>query len=184
MPVTADATHRNHTPAANLGYAGFPAGFNGGTSLAGVNAAPSAPVQSDTSPNGSRHFDGSFSVLHDSSGLSLTMAGGVRDPRYRDPLGKPLSPNLVYAKLGYQRDFSSFGRTAFSVDFINQDELIFNGDSAQSYSLGFLQHIDARVGDLSQAVISVARKWSIAQAAPNGRSLRGLSLILSGLAMM
>jgi len=147
----ADATHRNHTPAANLGYAGVPAGFNGGTSLAGVNAAPSAPVQSDTSPNGSRHFDGSFSVLAD-NGLSLTMAGGVRDPRYRDPLGKPLSPHLVYVKLGYQRDFFSFGRTAFSADFINQEELIFNGDSAQSYSLGFVQNIDAAATELFASV--------------------------------
>src|SRR5205823_12420333 len=40
-----DATHRNHTPVANLGYAGVPAGFIGGASLAGVNAAPSAPAQ-------------------------------------------------------------------------------------------------------------------------------------------
>ena len=162
----ADATHRNHTPAANLGYAGVPAGFNGGTSLAGVNAAPSAPVQSDTSPNGSRHFDGSFSVLHDDSGLSVTMAGGVRDPRYRDPLGKPLSPNLVYAKLGYQRDFFSFGRTAFSVDFINQDELIFNGDSAQSYSLGFVQNIDATATELFASVRRESLRRSFGQFYP------------------
>src|ERR1700756_4129563 len=31
----ADATHRNHTPTANLAYAGVPAGFNGGSSLGG-----------------------------------------------------------------------------------------------------------------------------------------------------
>jgi hypothetical protein len=146
-----DATHRNHTPVANLGYAGVPAGFIGGTSLAGVNAAPSAPVQADVSANGSRHFDGSFSVLAD-SGLSLTMAGGVRDPRYRDPLGRPLSPNLVYVKLGYQHDFFSFGRTAFSADFINQDELIFNGDNTQSYSLGLVQNIDATATELFASV--------------------------------
>jgi hypothetical protein len=161
----ADATHRNHTPAANLGYAGVPAGFNGGTSLAGVNAAPSAPVQSDTSPNGSRHFDGSFSVLAD-NGLSLTMAGGVRDPRYRDPLGKPLSPNLVYAKLGYQRDFFSFGRTAFSADYANQDELIFNGDSAQSYSLGLVQNIDATATEVFASVRRESLRRSFGQFYP------------------
>ena len=147
----ANATHRNHTPVANLGYAGVPAGFNGGASLAGVNAAPSAPALADVSANGSRHFDGSFSVLHD-SGLSLTMAGGVRDPRYRDPLGKPLSPNLLYVKLGYQHDFFSFGRTAFSIDFANQDEIIFNGDNAQSYSIGLVQNIDATATELFASV--------------------------------
>ena len=147
----ADATHRNHTPTTNLGYAGVPAGFIGGSSLAGINAAPSAPVQADVTPNGSRHFDGSFSVLHD-SGLSLTMSGGVRDPRYRDPLGKPLSPNLFYVKLAYQHDFFSFGRTAVGVDFTNQDEVIFNGDIARSYSLGLVQNIDATATELFASV--------------------------------
>jgi hypothetical protein len=147
----ADATHRNHNPTTNLGYAGVPAGFTGGASLAGINAAPSAPVQADVTANGSRHFDGSFSILHD-SGLSFTMSGGVRDPRYRDPLGKPLSPNLVYAKLAYQHDFFDFGRTAFGVDFTNQDEVIFNGDTAQSYSFGLVQNIDATATEFFASV--------------------------------
>jgi predicted porin len=137
-----DATHRNHTPTANLGYAGVPTGDSNGTSLAGVNAAPSAPSLADVSPNGSRQFDGSISVLHD-SGISLTMAGGVRDPRYLDPTGHQLSPDLFYVKLGYQHDFFSFGRTAFGVDFAQQDEVIFAGDVARSYSIGIVQNIDA-----------------------------------------
>jgi porin-like protein len=138
----ADATHRTHTPTANLGYAGVPAGFPGGSSLGGTNANPSGPSLADVSPNGSRHFDGSFSVLHE-SGISLTMAGGVRDPRYRDPLGKPLSPNLFYTKLGYQHDFLPFGKTAISVDFAKQDEVIFNGDTAMSYAVALVQNIDS-----------------------------------------
>jgi hypothetical protein len=151
---------------ANLGYSGVPAGFVGGSSLAGVNAAPSAPALADTSPNGSRQFDASFSVLHDDSGLSLTMAGGVRDPRYRDPLGKPLSPNLFYVKLGYQRDFFSFGRTAFSVDYENQDEMIFNGDNAQSYSLGIVQNIDASMTELFASVRRESLRRSFGQFYP------------------
>ncbi len=143
----ADATHRNHTPTANLGYAGVPAGFNGGASLGGINANPNGPNLADVTPNGSRHFDGSFSVLHD-SGISLTMAGGVRDPRYLDPLGQKLSPNLFYTKLGYQHDFFNFGRTAFAVDFAQQDEVIFAGDIARAYSLGIVQNIDAAATEL------------------------------------
>jgi hypothetical protein len=145
--AAADATHRNHTPAANLGYAGVPAGFPGGASLGGTNANPSGPNLADVTPNGSRHFDGSFSVLHE-SGISLTMSGGIRDPRYLDPLGKKLSPNLFYTKLGYQHDFFSFGRTAFSVDFANQDEVIFSGDTARSYAVALVQNIDAASTEL------------------------------------
>ena len=142
-----DATHRNHTPTANLGYAGVPTGDVDGTSLAGVNPAPNGPNLADVSPNGSRQFDGSFSILHD-SGISLTMSGGVRHPRYLDPLGKHLSPNLLYAKLGYQHDFFNFGRTAFGIDFAQQDEVIFAGDVARSYSVGVVQNIDAAATEL------------------------------------
>jgi len=142
-----NADHQHHTPTANLGYAGVPAGFPNGVSLGGVNANPSAPNLADVTPNDSQQFDGSFSVLHD-SGVSLTMAGGVRDPRYRDPLGNPLSPNLLYAKLGYQHNFFNFGVTAFGVDFANQDDIIFNGDVARSWSLGIVQNIDATATEL------------------------------------
>ena len=145
--AAADATHRTHTATANLGYAGVPAGFPGGASLAGTNANPSGPSLADVTPNGSRHFDGSFSVLHQ-SGLSLTMSGGVRDPRYRDPLGKQLSPNLFYTKLGYQHDFFPFGRTAVSVDFAKQDEVIFSGDTAKSYAVALVQNINSTSTEL------------------------------------
>ncbi len=143
----ADATHRNHTPTANLGYAGVPAGFIGGASLGGTNANPNGPSLADVTPNGSRHFDGSFSVLHD-SGISFTMSGGVRDPRYLDPLGKKLSPNLFYTKLGYQHDFFPFGRTAVSVDFAKQDEVTFAGDTAKSYAIALVQNIDSASTEL------------------------------------
>jgi predicted porin len=142
-----DATHRNHTPTANLGYAGVPAGDANSPILGGINAAPNAPNLADVTTNGSRQFDGSFSILHD-SGISLTMSGGVRDPRYTDPLGNRLSPNLFYTKLGYQHDFFSFGRTAFGVDFAQQDEVIFAGDVARSYSIGMVQNIDAAALEL------------------------------------
>ena len=143
----ANADHRNHTPVANLGYAGVPAGFPDGASLGGVNANPSQPNLADVTPSGSQQFDGSFSVLHD-SGVSITMSGGVRNPRYSDPLGKPLSPNLLYVKLGYQHDFFNFGRTAFGVDFVQQDDLIFNGDVARGWSFGAVQNIDATATEL------------------------------------
>jgi len=145
--AVADATSRHHSPTANLGYAGVPAGFIGGSSLGGTNVNPSGPNLADVSPNGSRHFDGSFSVLHD-SGVSFTMSGGVRDPRYLDPLGQQLSPNLLYTKVGYQHDFFPFGRTAASIDYAKQEDVTFHGDTAKSYALAFVQNIDATATEL------------------------------------
>ena len=76
------------------------------------------------------------------------MAGGVRDPRYLDPLGKRLSPDLFYTKLGYQHDFFPFGKTAVSIDFAKQDEVIFNGDTAMSYAAALVPNIDSTSTEL------------------------------------
>jgi len=138
------ATARNRPQPTAYGYAGVPAGVTG-TSLAGTNSAPNSPTTADVSADRSNQFDGSVSVLMTNgmlTGLNLTVAGGVRDPDYRDPTGKRLSPDLFYVKLGYQYSFLSIGLTAFSVDFAENDELIFNDDKARAYGIAAVQNID------------------------------------------
>jgi hypothetical protein len=134
------ATARNRPNPTAYGYAGVPAGA-GGTSLAGTNGSPDSPTTADVNPDRSNQFDGSVSVLF-KSGLNFTVAGGVRDPHYTDPTGRPLSPNLLFVKLGYQYRFFPIGLTAFSVDFAQNDELIFNDDVARAYSVAAVQNID------------------------------------------
>ena len=55
---------------------------------------------------------------------------------------------MFYTKLGYQRDVFPFGKTAVSIDFANQDEVIFNGDTAQSYAVALVQNIDSASTEL------------------------------------
>jgi hypothetical protein len=131
---------RSHSQPGSYGYAGVPAGA-GGISLGGTNSAPGLPAVADDSANGSDQLDGSVSVLL-KNGLNFTVAGGVRDPRYHDPTGQALRPDLIYAKLGYQYRFLDLGLTAFSVDFAQNDELIFAGDRARAYGLAAVQNID------------------------------------------
>ena len=138
------ATARGRANPTAYGYAGVPAGVQG-SSLAGTNAAPNSPTTADVSPNRSTQFDGSVSVLATSgmlSGLNLTFAGGIRAPHYHDPLGASLSPNLFFVKLGYQHSFFPIGLTAFSVDFAENDELIFNNDKARAFGIAAVQNID------------------------------------------
>jgi hypothetical protein len=138
------ATARGRAQPSAYGYAGVPAGTTG-TSLAGTNAAPNSPTTADVSADHSNQLDGSVSVLMTNglmTGLNLTVAGGVRDPHYHDPTGRSLSPNLFYVKLGYQQHFFPIGLTAFSVDFAENDELIFNDDRARAYGLAAVQNID------------------------------------------
>jgi hypothetical protein len=134
------ATARSRPQPTAYGYAGVPAGA-GGTSLAGTNAAPNSPTTADVNPDRSNQFDGSVSVLL-KSGLNFTLAGGVRDPDYSDPTGRRLSPNLLFVKVGYQSHFFPIGLTAFSVDFTQNDELIFNNDVARAYGIAAVQNID------------------------------------------
>jgi hypothetical protein len=143
-------TNRSHGQPGAYGYAGVPAGA-GGISLGGTNSAPGSPTVADVSPTGSNQFDGSVSILL-KSGLNFTVAGGVRDPNYRDPTGKSLSPNLIFAKLGYQQRFFPIGLTAFSIDFAQNEELIFAGDVARAYGLAAVQTIDDFGLDLYSAL--------------------------------
>jgi predicted porin len=132
----ADADARRHiafapisglpgAPTNLYGYAGVPTGANGTTDL----GTPATPNSGDISANGSKQFDGSFSFLA-SNGLSLTMAGGFRDVNYVDPIGRKISPILIYTKLGYRWKWLPWGDTAVSVDFTENDEVQFAGDRA------------------------------------------------------
>lgn len=129
----ADADGRNHSAPANAyGYASAPSGAG----------ALSAASIADTSPNASKQYSGSASVLLP-NGMNVTIGGGVRDVKYDDPLGRPLSPTYYYGKLGYLTRFWDFGQTAFAVDYVENDELNFAGDTARGYGIEFVQDLDS-----------------------------------------
>lgn len=80
-------------------------------------------------------INGSFSVLHSLSGISLTTAVGTD---FID--GK--NPNYIYGKVGYQFQRFNIGLTALSIDAYSGRN--FNSDSSESFSVGFqsVQKID------------------------------------------
>lgn len=128
----ADADGRNHSsPTTAYGYAEAPSG----------TGALGNPTIADTSANASKQYAGSASVLLP-NGLNATIAGGTRDVKYTDPLGRPLSPVMYYAKLGYLTRFWDFGQTAFSVDYNENDALNFAGDTARGYGVALVQSVD------------------------------------------
>jgi hypothetical protein len=136
----ATATSRGHGQPGSYGYAGVPAGV-GGISLAGTNSAPGSPTVADVSPNGSNQLDGAISVLL-KSGLNFTFAGGVRAAHYKDPTGRSLLPNLIDFKLGQQLEIFPVGLTALSIDFVQNEDLIFAGDVARAYGIAGVQNFD------------------------------------------
>lgn len=77
---------------------------------------------------------GSIGGLHVSSGLSLSLAGGEQ---------KDGDSGFIYAKLGYQRDWFSFGRTFLSVDYNDGDDYVIDGSDSTSWAVAAVQKVDA-----------------------------------------
>lgn len=81
--------------------------------------------------------NGSVSLLH-SSGLNLTLAGGVRDLEDSDRD----DPSFFYTKLGYRTSICKLGDTAFSIDYGSNDDVKVDGDEAESFGAQLVQYID------------------------------------------
>jgi predicted porin len=56
-------------------------------------------------------YDGSFSLLHEDTGLNLTLSSGLQERDNQSDAGN------LYGKLGWLTRFFSFGETAFEVDY-------------------------------------------------------------------
>ncbi|MCB1486064.1 MAG: porin [Bauldia sp.] len=81
-------------------------------------------------------YDGSVSLLHVPTGLSLTGAAGY-DERDGDDHGA-----YVYGKLGYQKAFFDVGKTAFSADIYSGDDIRVAGSDSFSWGLQAVQNFD------------------------------------------
>jgi hypothetical protein len=80
---------------------------------------------------------GSVSVLTP-IGISVTLSGGERF----STLSARENPTNYYAKLGYQTQWFSFGKTAFGVEYGRTYDLTDNGDDGQVYGFQALQNVD------------------------------------------
>jgi uncharacterized coiled-coil protein SlyX len=94
----------------------------------GFKAAGAAAFVYPNDDDADFQYDGSFSLLHDDTGLNLTLSAGLLE---RDNQGD--AQNL-YGKLGWLTRFFSFGETAFGVDYTQSLNLPTGRD--EGYSIG------------------------------------------------
>jgi hypothetical protein len=80
-------------------------------------------------------FDGSVSVLHEPTGLSVTFAAAYQDK-------ESLDSRYGYAKLGYQADFFDVGKTAMSVDYYFGKDVADNDTDSTSFGAQLVQNLD------------------------------------------
>jgi hypothetical protein len=80
-------------------------------------------------------FNGSFSSLHNPTGLSVTTAGAFANVDSRDVY-------YFYVKPGYQRDFFEIGKTAFSVDAYYGADVATRDSTSMAFGLQAVQNFD------------------------------------------
>ena len=101
-----------------------------------VSAAAMAYINTEreTSPNSGQYddadwqYDGSFSILHEKTGLNFTFSAGVQEV---DNQG---DPSNIWGKIGWRTDLVKYGKTSFGVDYGNSNNLVTDKDDG--YSVG------------------------------------------------
>ena len=102
----------------------------------GFKAAGATAVSDPNQDNADLQYDGSFSILHESTGLNLTLSGGMLD---QDDGGD--STNL-YAKAGWIASLFPFGNTAFGVDYTWSTNFPTGSDDGYSFGTAAVQEIN------------------------------------------
>ncbi len=80
---------------------------------------------------------GSWSLLHNESGLSLTLSGGFDETE--DGGGTPYNS---YVKLGWDTQILPWGQTGFGLDYTRTENVSGEGDEGQSVGLAAVQVLD------------------------------------------
>ena len=80
--------------------------------------------------------NGSFSTLHNPTGLSLTLAGGYGGGADGD------EPFNLYGKLGWDTRLNALGMTGFGIDYTYAENVSDDGDEAQSIGFAVIQLIE------------------------------------------
>ena len=102
----------------------------------GFKAAGSAAVAFPNENDTDYLYDGSFSLLHEATGLNLTLSAGLKA---RDKQG---DASNFYTKAGWLTRFFSFGETAFGVDYDRSVNLPTGTDDGYSVGAAAVQQFE------------------------------------------
>lgn len=109
--------------------------FWGGQGL-GFKAAGAAAVSNPNQNETDLKYNGSFSILHDMTGLNFTVSAGMLDRDNQDDAAN------LYAKLGWIAKFFDLGPTAFGVDYTRSYNLPAENDEGYSVGAAIVQSFD------------------------------------------
>jgi len=102
----------------------------------GLKMAAAAAISDPQQDDADLRYDGSFSILHETTGLNLTLAGGVQEEDSDDD-----SSNM-YGKVGWIADLFSVGNTAFGVDYTRSWNFPTGDDDGFSIGAAMVQELE------------------------------------------
>jgi predicted porin len=102
----------------------------------GFKAVGAAGVADTNEDNTDFQYSGSFSLLHEDTGLNLTLSGGLLERDIQS------DPKNVYTKLGWRKRFLPFGETAFGVDYTRSLNLPTESDDGYSVGAAMVQQFE------------------------------------------
>jgi hypothetical protein len=102
----------------------------------GFKAAAAAAFAEPNEDNTDYQYDGSFSVLHEATGLNLTLSAGMKERDDQD------DPYNLWGKVGWLTRFFSFGQTAIGVDYGRSVNLPTDNDEGYSVGAAVVQQFE------------------------------------------
>ena len=113
--------------------------FWGGKGYGFKAGAAAAVAYINTDKNGEDsdyQYDGSFSILHEDTGLNFTLSGGMQE------VDRQSDPSNVYAKVGWRTDLVSYGKTSFGIDYAWSDNITTENDDGNSFGIAAVQQFN------------------------------------------
>ena len=103
----------------------------------GVKAAAAAAVAYLHKDDGDYQYDGSFSILHEATGLNVTFSTGTKDTDNQS------DPYNLWGKLGWLTSLNGFGNTAFGIDYGHSENIAADDYEGDTFGVAVVQNFDA-----------------------------------------
>ena len=102
----------------------------------GVKAAAAAAVAYLHEDDADYQYDGSFSVLHQATGLNLTFSAGTKDTDNQS------DPYNLWGKIGWLTSLNDFGSTAFGIDYGHSENIAADDYEGDAFGVAVVQNFD------------------------------------------
>ena len=107
-----------------------------GVDIGSFSTLGAVSIQDPSNDNVDWRLAGSFSGLHNPTGLSLTVSGGM------EQLDDGDNPYNLYGKLAWDTSFFPIGATGFGADFTYGENVSAEGDEGYSFGLATVQLLE------------------------------------------